>query len=131
VDYLDRTLLPEFLTRYLGDGGKLEFTLKLKDESGKVTGTLTSSNGRETEITLDDREMHLSWVSIVQQATSLVVLSRRAQNAVAAIAKPPLPIQIQIEILGNPNALIARCGHRSCVSPSPICQLPVFNSRRL
>jgi len=85
--------------------------------------------GRETEITLDDREMHLSWVSIVQQATSLVVLSRRAQNAVAAIAKPLLPIQIEIEILSNPNAPIASCVHESCVSNSPIHQVPVFTSR--
>src|SRR5262245_20275677 len=57
--------------------------------------------GREAVLALDHRRMDLARVAMGDQATALVALARVAEVGAAAVARPPLGLEIQVEVLGD------------------------------
>jgi len=62
--------------------------------------------GIEREIELlarADRKMDLARIAFTDQAAPLVGLARIAQIVAAAVAAPPLRLQVDVEIFGDPD----------------------------
>ena len=62
--------------------------------------------GREIEIASDQWRMNFRGIAVVEQAASLIVLARRANDMPAAIAQPNLVLEVQIEVFSDANSAL-------------------------